>query len=186
MPRSKSGFTLVELLIVIVVIAILAAISVVAYNGIQQRAYASQAAAAVDGAVKILEMYKIDNGDYPDSDGDYVCLTASGSLPDIGNLAENQCDTGTGASISLTLNSALSTYVASISNNTLPVVDYGHGAARSLMYSADGGMAILAYFVNGNQDCPRGDKDPSFNGATLCMVQIGTQLDDSGGGVLPS
>ncbi|MCA9336234.1 prepilin-type N-terminal cleavage/methylation domain-containing protein, partial [Candidatus Saccharibacteria bacterium] len=32
-----SGFTIVELLIVIVVLAILAAITIVAYNGIQQR-----------------------------------------------------------------------------------------------------------------------------------------------------
>lgn len=38
MNKRSSGFTLVELLIVIVVIAILAAISVVAYNGIQNRA----------------------------------------------------------------------------------------------------------------------------------------------------
>lgn len=37
-PKSKVGFTIVELLIVIVVIAILAAISIVAYNGIQSRA----------------------------------------------------------------------------------------------------------------------------------------------------
>lgn len=43
MQKSKSGFTLVELLIVIVVIAILAAISIVAYNGVQERAKVSQA-----------------------------------------------------------------------------------------------------------------------------------------------
>ena len=41
MLTKPRGFTIVELLIVIVVIAILAAISVVAYNGIQQRATAS-------------------------------------------------------------------------------------------------------------------------------------------------
>ena len=38
MRQTKSGFTIVELLIVIVVIAILAAITIVAYNGIQNRA----------------------------------------------------------------------------------------------------------------------------------------------------
>lgn len=36
--QKQTGFTIVELLIVIVVIAILAAITIVAYNGIQQRA----------------------------------------------------------------------------------------------------------------------------------------------------
>ena len=37
--HKQQAFTIVELLIVIVVIAILAAISIVAYNGIQNRAY---------------------------------------------------------------------------------------------------------------------------------------------------
>ena len=38
MSIRQKGFTIVELLIVIVVIGILAAITVVAYNGIQERA----------------------------------------------------------------------------------------------------------------------------------------------------
>ena len=36
--EKQKGFTIVELLIVIVIIGILAAITIVAYNGIQQRA----------------------------------------------------------------------------------------------------------------------------------------------------
>ena len=43
----QRGFTIVELLIVIVVIAILAAITIVAYNGIQTRAAATQVVSGV-------------------------------------------------------------------------------------------------------------------------------------------
>lgn len=42
MLKNKEGFTIVELLIVIVVIGILAAITIVAYNGVQDRAKQSK------------------------------------------------------------------------------------------------------------------------------------------------
>lgn len=63
--KYKAGFTIVELLIVIVVIAILAAISIVAYSGIQQRGRDSQRKSDIATIVKSLEMYYIDNGKYP-------------------------------------------------------------------------------------------------------------------------
>ncbi len=64
--RQKSGFTIVELLIVIVVIAILAAITVVAYNGIQERANNATVVSDLAALKKKIEIYKIDNGDlYP-------------------------------------------------------------------------------------------------------------------------
>ena len=68
-PRKPRGFTIVELLIVIVVIAILAAISVVAYSGIQQRARDSQRENDIKILTKALELYYIDNGKYPPGGG---------------------------------------------------------------------------------------------------------------------
>jgi len=62
---GKRGFTIVELLIVIVVIAILAAITVVAYNGIQTRAKDAQRAQEVSTIIKALELYYSDKGVYP-------------------------------------------------------------------------------------------------------------------------
>ncbi len=65
MNKTNSGFTIVELLIVIVVIAILAAISIVAYNGIQNRANDSIVKSDLSQVAKKLEHYKVLNGTYP-------------------------------------------------------------------------------------------------------------------------
>jgi prepilin-type N-terminal cleavage/methylation domain-containing protein len=62
---KQNGFTIVELLIVIVVIGVLAAITIVAYNGIQQRARDNRRTNDSVSIRKALELYKIDNGTYP-------------------------------------------------------------------------------------------------------------------------
>ncbi len=64
---KRAGFTIVELLIVIVVIAILAAISVVAYTGIQERARESKITSELQDISKLLAVYNIDNSSYPSS-----------------------------------------------------------------------------------------------------------------------
>lgn len=67
MKKTTSGFTIVELLIVIVVIAILAAISIVAYNGIQQRARDSEREQDMANVQKLLELFYADNGAFPNT-----------------------------------------------------------------------------------------------------------------------
>jgi prepilin-type N-terminal cleavage/methylation domain-containing protein len=76
MEKSKSGFTLVELLIAIVVIAIVAAISVAAYNGIQNRAKESATVAKLSDARKKILLYDVEKGQYPDADP--TSITATG------------------------------------------------------------------------------------------------------------
>lgn len=61
--QKQTGFTIVELLIVVVVIAILAAITIVAYNGIQNRAKASALQSAVSQAAKKVAQEKTLNAD---------------------------------------------------------------------------------------------------------------------------
>lgn len=67
--QKQKGFTIVELLIVIVVIAILAAITVVAYNGIQARANFSSYQSDLTNTVKLIESYNAVNGSYPTTGG---------------------------------------------------------------------------------------------------------------------
>jgi prepilin-type N-terminal cleavage/methylation domain-containing protein len=64
-PQSQQGFTIVELLIVIVIIGILAAITIVAYNGIQNRARISAAQSLASQANKKVMAYQASEGSYP-------------------------------------------------------------------------------------------------------------------------
>ena len=105
--KSQRAFTIVELLIVVVIIAILAAITIVAYTGIQTRARAASASSALAQAQKKLELYKVDNSAYP--------TTANLSLAGITNSSDTTyqytsdgttyCITATNVTISYYLNS---------------------------------------------------------------------------------
>lgn len=72
--RGQVGFTIVELLIVIVVIGILAAITVVAYNGIQQRANNTAKYQAAANYEKSIQLYVTENNTYPAMGAGSVCL----------------------------------------------------------------------------------------------------------------
>lgn len=63
--KEERGFTIVELLIVIVIIAILAAIVIVAYNGITNRAKTSKALSAAQAVQQKAEAYNAEKGYYP-------------------------------------------------------------------------------------------------------------------------
>lgn len=78
--HADKGFTIVELLIVIVVIAILAAITIVAYNGITQRANASAAQEAITAAQKKIALYAVDNADSLPPDLTTAGITATNGI----------------------------------------------------------------------------------------------------------
>lgn len=67
--HRHTGFTIVELLIVIVVIGILAAVTVVTYRGIQNRANDAAVQSDLATAAKRLAIFKLDDpaGLYPES-----------------------------------------------------------------------------------------------------------------------
>ena len=69
---ATKGFTIVELLIVIVVIGILAAIIIIAYLGVTNKANTSKAQENAAGVSRIMETFNADKGYYP-------ALAASGT-----------------------------------------------------------------------------------------------------------
>lgn len=62
--RSQDGFTLIELMIVVAIIAILAAIAIPAYLGIQKKAARSEAKANLPAIGLALETFYAENGNY--------------------------------------------------------------------------------------------------------------------------
>lgn len=65
MKHRTHGFTIVELLVVIVVIAILAAITIVSYNGIVGRATTVQGQVTARQVVEKIELWNMLQGSYP-------------------------------------------------------------------------------------------------------------------------
>ena len=129
MHNKRAGFTIVELLIVIVVIGILAAITIVAFNGIQQRGRNSQTITAVKDYTKIYMAYALDHSAYPGT-GNY-CLGTG--------YAGNLCWDNRAYTPNTTVNTALQGYVSNLPNPS---------TARVYRNSTDGSRAGILYVNN--------------------------------------
>lgn len=67
--KENHGFTLIELVIVVVILGILSAIAIPSYGGIQAQARVGRYISDMQTTVKYLEIYKADHGSYPKTDG---------------------------------------------------------------------------------------------------------------------
>ena len=65
MKKTISGFTIVEILIVIVVIGVLATVSLVSYNGITERARFVSMRSDLSQINDLVQLYYAQNGNYP-------------------------------------------------------------------------------------------------------------------------
>lgn len=155
--RKQSGFTIVELLIVIVVIAILAAISIAVYNGTQARAENTKTVQGVSQYVKALHSYAALKGNYP-IEAAFPCLgpvgtscarrsgtatTCTASQGDGGASTTTGFDTAIKEIISGPL-PELSSQVMNCSGNT-----YSGGYYRP----STGATAQVVYYLKGDQAC---------------------------------
>jgi prepilin-type N-terminal cleavage/methylation domain-containing protein len=150
--KSLQGFTIVELLIVIVVIGVLAAIIIVAYNGVQARASATAVESQVEQYRNGLIQYATVNGAYP-REAESFCLGAVDNYPD-GCYAGSTTDSATEAKLRTVLSS-------------LPLVDASckqmgsETCRRNMPFIYQSGALLdgvshsyyIMYFLDQAQDC---------------------------------
>lgn len=148
MTKTKSGFTIVELLIVIVVIAILAAISIVAYNGIQNRANNNARASTVATYVKAMQLYAAENGEYP-VPVEQVIACFDGTTG---------CWVNANQARSTTLNTELRTVVTTLPSQSTTALTYSESLGFYIIYRlvdtsscpSIGGATLVSHDVNNN------------------------------------
>lgn len=153
----QKGFTIVELIIVIVVIAILASISVVAYSGVTARAENIKTLDAVSKYVDALTIYASQHGGYP--------LTLSGALC-LGAPSGGTCGHVTAGpegcgnySVKANVNTVFDGQIKESLGNTLPQPSMqiinceGKQHKGALYYAWSGNDALITYFLKGNEQC---------------------------------
>ena len=101
MNTKHNGFTIVELLVVIVVIAILASITLVAYNGLKDRAYNTSVIQAAGEARKIIDIAYASQGTIHlnngiPHDGLGLCIGNPSDFPADSHFGEGECHTNAG------------------------------------------------------------------------------------------
>lgn len=96
--RQRTGFTIVELLVVIIVIAILAVVIVVAFNGITRRANVADLQTSMKAVVKAMESDKSTTGSYPSSIPGSLIVSTGIKLNYFSGDPNNYCINGTSRS----------------------------------------------------------------------------------------
>lgn len=166
--QSSKGFTIVELLIVIVVIAILAAITIVAYNGIQNRTKVSAVQSAVSQAVKKVQAYAITNTD------NYPSNATDAGLP-----------TGSGTSYEVTSNNTVSPKAYCVTVTTNGLTYFQTSTMNAPIPGTCVGMLAWWTFDGNAQDSSGNGVSGTVTGATLTNGADGTangayQLGETG------
>lgn len=187
--KKTNGFTIVELLIVIVVIAILASISVVAYNGVQQRARTSQTTTALAAWIKGIKLYRTEKGVWPNG---WVCLGSGYGYGPSGTDATGvaQCRQDAAGS-GLIENTTFTNSVKPFMGNGIPTPAMVTGYLndnqwrRGLSYAYGGGDGTQVYIFatyEGDITCPSAPGVEStskslWGGNTNCIYFLGRTYD---------
>ncbi len=137
--KINKGFTIVELLIVVVVIAILAAITIVSYNGVQSRAKIASVQSELSALNKKIELYKAEKGLYPINSDNLawknIFVETVGDIYDTSKKSFVLCRSVSGASFGVAAWAPISPptggayyYVSSTTSSVMSAIWNGNGS----------------------------------------------------------
>lgn len=189
-PNYRKGFTIVELLIVIVVVAILAGIVIVSYNGIQNRASDARRAQAAGSVIRLMQNYHTVNGFFPT---DIRCVGSASHYPATSDFASGECYkevTRSSGAISNRVSVGATTITPMADGNVVVLPDGSHAPItldlgngrdayiRGIIIRLDGGSGeqsqnLYIYHSNDNYTCPAGGvKTVMIAPASMCRVPL--------------
>lgn len=131
--NNSHGFTIVELLVVIVVIGVLAAITVVSYTGVSNKATVASIQSDLSVAAQKLKMYYTENSSYPTS------MSYSGNL---------FCPTPADTRYCLQA-SAGNTYAYNSSGPNLFTLILSHSGVSSYQITESSGITVVSFSNSG-------------------------------------
>jgi len=175
--KKQKGFTIVELLIVIVVIGILAAITIVAFNGVTTKAENTKTVNSVAAYGKAVTGYAAVNSAYPNFA--YPCLGSSGT--NCGNVTDGTgACTGIGSTnYNASFDTAIKTIASSLPGASTQTMNCnGKSYAGAFYGTTDAGKnASITYFLKGDVPCgailiTTGTTRLQFSETTVCYYNF--------------
>ncbi|MDB5168079.1 MAG: putative Fimbral protein [Candidatus Saccharibacteria bacterium] len=174
--NKQPGFTIVELLIVIVVIGILAAITVVAYSGVQAKAQNASRLSEAEQVAKILTVYRVQNGEYPAFPSGSISVCVGEGFSDLNADGVADCwdanKTGTSnAHPNAAFNAALKTVATLPVGNRTPIAS-GTYLRLGPVFTLVGGVTYYVHYWLQGSSCPAGTMTWSDTLTVRCSIML--------------
>lgn len=167
--QITNGFTIVELLVVIVIIGILATVTIVSYSGITSRATIASLQSDLSNNSRKLSLYYTEHGFYPTAlDPTTHCPTAP--VPDSAYCLISNSDT-------------VLSYQPSSSTNAKEFTLYANSDSTFLRLSSDSGISTNPLTLA----CPHGfivvPGSSTYGTSDFCVMKYEAKADDNGDGI---
>ncbi|KAA8733312.1 prepilin-type N-terminal cleavage/methylation domain-containing protein [Acinetobacter qingfengensis] len=138
--NAQKGFTLIELMIVVAIIGILAAIAIPAYQNYTKRAHVSEGLSLASGAKAAVTEYYSSKGEWPSSTGNTDAGLASASSI-TGNAVK---------SVAVNASRITITYNTKVTNNATLILQGSASQGGSVTWTCEAGSTLDAKYLPAN------------------------------------